>query len=81
MDHVRIARRMDQLEGRWQDEKEYEDFADYVKNIKLLVEASGGVFEKLTERPFAVTYTAEYKHHEVRVMKTGIKVTSTARMP
>ena len=37
------------LYGRWQDEKEYEDFGDYAKAIQIEV---GSIFVKATKRPF-----------------------------
>ena len=39
------------LWGRWQDEKEYEDWADYAKVMK---DAFGDMFVKATKRPFGV---------------------------
>ncbi len=48
---------------RWQDEKAYEDIADYGKVIAKEVEAIGGVFGAMKKRPFGFTYKlggAEY---------------------
>ena len=47
------------LYGRWQDERAYEDFANYVGVVKNALASSNdaAVFEKMTKRPFAVTFT------------------------
>ena len=47
------------LYGRWQDERAYEDFAQYVTVAKnaLASANSAAVFEKMTKCPFAVTFT------------------------
>jgi len=42
------------LYERWQDEKEYEDFADYQKSAKERVEALGFGYIDMTKRPFAI---------------------------
>ena len=48
---------MANLYERWQDEKEYEDFADYEKVIKEAVDKIGGItFIKGTKRPFGFQY-------------------------
>lgn len=51
--------RLGYLWGRWQDEKEYEDFAAYSEQLKkLLAEAAPSlVFIKATKRPFGVQCT------------------------
>lgn len=43
------------LYDRWQDEKEYEDFAEYAKVMKeaiLVYLPSGGIFVRASKRPF-----------------------------
>lgn len=56
------AKTLGYLWGRWQDEKEYEDFANYILPIKKIAEQHAGVaIVKMTKRPFAVTFTAEGK--------------------
>ena len=47
------------LYGRWQDERLYEDFANYVNVAKNALASANGaaVFGKMTKRPFAVTFT------------------------
>jgi hypothetical protein len=39
------------LKMRWNDEKEYEDFADYIGEMKKLI-STGWVFVAATKRPF-----------------------------
>lgn len=43
------------LAERWADEKQYEDFADYIKEMKQQVEAKGFTFVAATKRPFKLT--------------------------
>jgi hypothetical protein len=47
------------LHGRWQDEKEYENFADYIVAAKERCEDLGFKFVSLTKRPFALTFVAD----------------------
>jgi hypothetical protein len=37
------------LRDRWQDEREYEDFADYIQKVKKFVEKKGFIFIKMTK--------------------------------
>jgi len=47
-----------QLYGRWQDEKEYEDFADYKAIVAKTFSEKYPVSDiSLAKRPFAVTFT------------------------
>jgi len=49
---------------RWQDEKEYEDWADYAEAMKKLVDETEGVdFVRATKRPFGFTLL----HHGLRL--------------
>ena len=41
---------MASLWSRWQDEKEHEDFADYIKIAKAAIEKAGCEFVKLDKR-------------------------------
>ena len=47
------------LYGRWQDERAYEDFAQYVNVAKNALASANGsaVFGKMTKRPFELTFT------------------------
>jgi hypothetical protein len=53
------------LYERWQDEKEYEDFKDYEKNIQELFEkentCSDLTFKRATKRPFGIELLFEKK--------------------
>lgn len=51
----KILKTVDYLEARWQDEKEYEDWNDYVADMKNVVQENGLSFIKATKRPFGVT--------------------------
>lgn len=46
---------MSYLYCRWQDEKEYEDIADYAKPIRPLLPA-GMNFRRMTKRPFGFEF-------------------------
>lgn len=46
---------------RWLDEKEYEDINDYAKLFKQDVEDNGGIFVKMTARPFGFKFTLDNK--------------------
>jgi hypothetical protein len=60
------------LYGRWQDEKEYEDFNDYVKVATEAATKQGLTLVKMTKRPF----TVEVKNTKRFVIKvTARKVT------
>jgi len=37
------------LKDRWQDEREYEDFADYIQKVKEFVEKKDFIFIKMTK--------------------------------
>jgi len=42
------------LKDRWQDEKDYEDFKNYISQVKKFVESKGFVFVKMT-KGFCIT--------------------------
>jgi len=44
------------LYARWQDEKEYEDFEDYIHLVKNKLKEFKVTFLKMTKRPFCVHY-------------------------
>lgn len=58
------------LYARWQDEREYEDFAEYAKVAKTIIPADCA-FVSMTKRPFALTM----KHTSGAL----IRLTQTAR--
>ena len=49
-----IMKRLDYLEARWQDEKKYEDWNDYVAAGRKLVEEKGLKLVKMLKRPFTL---------------------------
>lgn len=53
---------LDYLECRWQDEREYEDFAEYQKVLKTKIEEQGYAFVKATKRPFGVVAKSSTGH-------------------
>jgi len=54
----RIGETLISLYFRWQDEREYEDFADYAREVKSFFHAiPDAKFVKMTKRPFAVYWT------------------------
>jgi len=70
------------LYGRWQDEKEYEDFGDYRRALKTRVEnvISGARYINATKRPFGITFAAygfvwriyvDVRARSVRMKATG----------
>jgi hypothetical protein len=44
------------LYARWQDERGYEDFIDYIEHMKSKL-PDGAVLNKMTKRPFRIEYT------------------------
>ena len=59
---------IDYLEGRWQEEKEYEDFQDYKnrmkqalanKEVKKILKSKRAKFISMTKRPFCLKYSIE----------------------
>tara|TARA_R110000751_G_scaffold31347_3_gene79975 strand:- start:172 stop:456 length:285 start_codon:yes stop_codon:yes gene_type:complete len=62
------------LYDRWQDEKEYEDFADYIEQAKNFITDFGLVFVKMT-KGFKVTVKHIDTLVEIKITKTGANVT------
>jgi hypothetical protein len=61
-----MQKTMEMLWGRWQDEKEYEDFQDYVDHLNKVLEAmkkqtmtTNAVFVKMQKRPFQFVFDFE----------------------
>jgi len=52
----RIVEIFDSLESRWEDESEYEDFGDYIKQAKKVVEREGFQFVNLNSRPMRLKF-------------------------
>lgn len=56
------------LYGRWQDEKEYEDFAEYAKAMKKMVATTKIKFIKAAKRPFGfIVDTGGETHRYIQV--------------
>lgn len=53
------------LHGRWQDEKDHEDWADYAKAMKKAITGQGGTFVKARKRPFSLTYELEGATYQI----------------
>jgi len=48
------------LRDRWQDEKQYEDFSDYIDAVKKKVnEVEGAEFVRMEKRPFSFKWKAD----------------------
>lgn len=84
------------LYGRWQDEKEYEDFADYIKVAQnaLKENCPTAIFKKFSKRPFAMTFSAfgcseivfsctatEYKWKTIFPADEPLKITPIPHVP
>jgi len=55
------------LHDRWQDEKEYEDWQDYIDSATKLVEKSGLEFIGLSKRPFKLTFQHGTRRHSIHI--------------
>ena len=62
------------LYDRWQDEKEYEDFADYIEQAKNFIVDFGLVFVKMT-KSFKVTVRHIDTLVEIKITRSGANVT------
>ena len=62
------------LYDRWQDEKEYEDFADYIEHAKDFIEEFGLTFIKMT-KSFKVVIRNLDTLVEIKLNKNGANVT------
>lgn len=67
----KAAERLGYLYGRWQDEKQYEDFADYVASMKTCL-PKDAVFLTMTKRPFQVTFTMAGKENLLKVRGNSV---------
>lgn len=73
----KVKSRLIILYGRWQDEKEYEDFADYAENMKVhLANVVPDLeFVKATKRPFGFSFTGDALTGIYRVSVTRQHIT------
>ena len=65
----KLEDRLVYLYSRWQDEKEYEDFNEYIESAKESVTEAGGTFVSMKKRPFYV---------EIEIGKYRIRITVTS---
>jgi len=52
----KIVKMFDYLAARWEDESEYEDFNDYIKQMKKCVNSAGAIFVELKKQPFVLVF-------------------------
>ena len=69
-----IVKTFDNLETRWQDESEYEDFREYQQVAKKAVEKQGFRFVSLSERPMKLKFKGGGTDYTVRVKGSQIVV-------
>jgi len=58
------------LYWRWDDEKEYEDFKDYIAHAKKKIEELGVTFIGMKKSPFSIFYSVAGYKGELRISKT-----------
>lgn len=68
----RLVQTMDSLYNRWQDEKEYEDWADYIKYVKGVCQDWEAQYVSLKKRPFSLIFIIDNNKQEIRVTKKRI---------
>ena len=62
------------LWGRWQDEKEYEDPADYEKHVAQKLESHGVTNVKMTKRPFGFKFDVNGASAHITVTSRQMKM-------
>tara|TARA_R110002012_G_scaffold28758_1_gene89930 strand:- start:18885 stop:19169 length:285 start_codon:yes stop_codon:yes gene_type:complete len=62
------------LYDRWQDEKKYEDFADYIEQTKDFIEEFGLIFVKMTKN-FKIVVRNLDTLVEIKINKSNANVT------
>jgi hypothetical protein len=70
-DVAAAAKYLDQLEARWADERQYEDFNEYIGAMRMHL-PEGATFISMRKRPFSVAFDLNGKRIELRVSKRGI---------
>lgn len=73
MDFAGKNERLLYLRGRWQDEREYEDFAEYEKIIKSIFADAGFEVKKIT-KSFNITLLKDGIEFLLKVNMGSIKV-------
>ena len=56
---------------RWQDEKDYEDIADYAAPLKPIADKAGVVIIKMNKRPFGCDFTVSGKTFRLSLNARG----------
>jgi hypothetical protein len=69
-----IVKTFDYLEGRWQDEKEYEDFREYQQAAKKAVQKQGFRFVSLRQAPMKLKFKGDGVDYTVRIKGNQITV-------
>lgn len=59
------------LQARWRDEGQYEDFKDYEKVLKPIVEKLGATFVKGVKRPFGFECIIDEMHYTLSLSASG----------
>ena len=73
-----LAPHLTVLYGRWQDEKKYEDIADYGKNIAAAL-PDGFTLTKMTKGPFGFEFTiGTTARYHMKVTGRSVEWTRTA---
>ena len=75
-----ITKQLEYLHDRWLDEREYEDFKEYITLMQKMITDRGWKFLKLTKRPFAVFFEADKYSYMLYTTnsKTAIKYKAIA---
>lgn len=69
-----LCRHLAYLSGRWQDEREYENFADYTKNMAdSVAEVIGTVSDPVgTKKPFGIKFTKDNEKFHLFLKSDGM---------
>lgn len=76
-----IVLEVDYLFDRWQDERDYEEFDDYILRAKSVVEKAGGKFIHLQEHPFVLKYEKDERILEVKRTSKELTITEINHKP
>ena len=69
-----IVDRVGYLYDRWQDEREYEDFAEYKKFARKEVEKHGATYKELRKSPFRLWFKKDKKEYRLTFKGTEVKM-------
>lgn len=68
-----ILRHLDMLKSRWNEEKDYEDFNDYVKSMKSLLEQEGYVLKNMNKF-FHITLLGKFATYVLKMQGVRVSV-------